>query len=118
MVEARWVVAKSEDGLSFECTRCEGTYEPTLPASITMVAAMSKQFLEDHANCPGLLERIDQARTKFEIDAKTEGFDKARWLGKEGELTKLMQKMGSIPADERSVAGEALNRLTARIKAA
>ena len=43
---------------------------------------------------------------------------KARYLGKSGELTALLKKLGTLSADERRSAGQAINEAKARLEEA
>jgi phenylalanyl-tRNA synthetase alpha chain len=42
----------------------------------------------------------------------------ARVLGKKGELTQLLRRMGALPADQRKVVGEKVNQLKSEVEAA
>jgi len=42
---------------------------------------------------------------------------RVRYLGRKGELTGLMKRLGGLPADERPAAGQAINALKQRIQA-
>jgi rubredoxin len=36
---------------AFECKHCGKTYQPTIPAPITVFASMAKEFSKIHKNC-------------------------------------------------------------------
>ncbi|HMI87320.1 MAG TPA: hypothetical protein VK550_24700, partial [Polyangiaceae bacterium] len=42
----------------------------------------------------------------------------ARVLGKKGELTQLLRRMGALPAEQRKVVGEKVNQLKAEVETA
>ena len=43
-----WVVFQ---GSQMKCVRCEQSYTPTLPVSVSMFAAMTKEFVRAHRHC-------------------------------------------------------------------
>jgi len=63
--------------------------------------------------------KLETIRSRFSESLSTvEGSDalqslKIRYLGKKGELTQLLRSLGNLPAEERPLAGQALNELRA-----
>ncbi len=61
-------------------------------------------------------------RARIEIDACRDlpGLDgvRVRFLGKKGELTAQLKQLGSLPADERPAAGQAINEAKQLVQAA
>jgi phenylalanyl-tRNA synthetase alpha chain len=57
-------------------------------------------------------ELIRRAQAEIESSPDSAGLDEARvkYLGKKGELTLQLKKLGSIPASERPAAGQEINR--------
>jgi hypothetical protein len=47
------------------CERCNGTYVPTLPASMSVYAAICRAFVSDHSKClKSKAERLQEAKEK------------------------------------------------------
>jgi len=67
------------------------------------------------------LERIEQAfaGALSAAGSDTQAIDgvRIRFLGKKGELTALMKRLGGLSSDERPAAGQAINTLKVRIAA-
>lgn len=59
-----------------------------------------------------LSELLEQAEAEISAAADLAALDAVRvqYLGKKGELTARLKALGSIPADERPVAGQAINK--------
>jgi phenylalanyl-tRNA synthetase alpha chain len=57
-------------------------------------------------------ELISRAQQEIESSQAPSALEniRVRYLGKKGELTALLKQLGSLPADERPAAGEAINR--------
>lgn len=49
-MKADHVVLDTKTG-EFWCRHCDARYHPTLPASIDMFVAMTKEFSKSHRNC-------------------------------------------------------------------
>lgn len=65
-------------------------------------------------------EMVNRARADFE-GAKTAAEleqIKARYLGKQGEITELSKQLGKLPAEEKKAFGQALNQLKQAVEAA
>jgi hypothetical protein len=45
------IVLDANKGGEFYCTACNARYKPKYPISLTLFAAISKQFVKDHTNC-------------------------------------------------------------------
>lgn len=60
-----------------------------------------------------------EARQLFEAADTTEGLNKIRvkYLGKKGELTKVLRGMGALPAEERPRAGQLANQVRTELEA-
>jgi phenylalanyl-tRNA synthetase alpha chain len=56
---------------------------------------------------------LERARSAVSVAGDLAGLDavRVRFLGKKGEITGLLKGLGSLPADRRPAAGEAINRL-------
>ena len=54
---------------------------------------------------------LPQVRTRPEFEAA-----KARYVGPNGDLTRLMKQMGAVPKEERPAAGRAVNEAKARLQ--
>lgn len=59
-----------------------------------------------------LSELLEQAEAEISVAADLAALDAVRvqYLGKKGELTARLKALGSIPADERPAAGQAINK--------
>ncbi|MDJ0928124.1 MAG: phenylalanine--tRNA ligase subunit alpha [Gammaproteobacteria bacterium] len=57
-------------------------------------------------------ELVSRARAAVQDSADLQALDAVRvqFLGKKGELTQRLKRLGSLPADERPAAGQAINR--------
>jgi len=61
---------------------------------------------------PALSELIDQAASEIDAAADLAALDAVRvsYLGKKGELTARLKSLGQLPAEERSAAGQEINK--------
>lgn len=67
------------------------------------------------------IERLSQeARAAAASAVDTASLDEVRvhWLGRKGELTRMLRELKDLPADERPAAGQALNQAKQEIAAA
>lgn len=73
---------------------------------------------------PSLTERLENSATRAlerisaALDERALEEARVSVLGKKGELTAVLRELSSLPADERPAAGEAANRVKARIEQA
>jgi len=67
-----------------------------------------------------LKELEDEARSKIEAAGDLEELKsvKVRYLGKKGELTRLLRSLGSVPAEDRPVIGQKANALREELERA
>ena len=65
-------------------------------------------------------ELIGRARAEVAEADDLDGLDRVRvaYLGKKGELTGLLKQLGSLPADERPAAGQAINHAKGQVQEA
>ena len=63
-------------------------------------------------------ELIGRARAAVSEAADLDGLDRVRvaFLGKKGELTGLLKQLGSLPAQERPAAGQAINHAKGQVQ--
>jgi phenylalanyl-tRNA synthetase alpha chain len=61
-------------------------------------------------------ERFAEALSSAAGDQRTIETIRVRYLGRKGELTALMKRLGGLPAEERPAAGKAINDLKRRIE--
>ena len=63
-------------------------------------------------------ELIDRARNEIDACRDLSGLDdiRVRFLGKKGELTAQLKQLGSLSADERPAAGQAINRAKQQVQ--
>jgi phenylalanyl-tRNA synthetase alpha chain len=66
-----------------------------------------------------LSELIDRAASEIDAAADLAALDAVRvsYLGKKGELTARLKSLGQLPADERSAAGQAINKAKQEVQA-
>lgn len=50
MAKTPWVITHS-GSMVMECQRCGAKHDPHLPVSLSMWAAMAKEFIKLHAKC-------------------------------------------------------------------
>jgi phenylalanyl-tRNA synthetase alpha chain len=65
-------------------------------------------------------ELIARARAQTDASSDLAALDQVRvaFLGKKGELTEQLKRLGKLPADERPAAGQAINQAKAAVQAA